>query len=122
MEDDDADTLETVRTSVEKFISQGAYSTGKILTTPSGYSIKNMNVENSHLMTQILSSFSDLQISRIFQVPIEVVGRADGKTESTGQGLKPIIMNVAFHFWKRLFKRCFHSSGVFSNGRNRVFN
>ena len=84
LSDSDSESIESIRKDVEKFTSNP--SPGKILSLPSGYDIKNfmLDQQSPARLLEYLSSFSDLSIARIMQIPIELLNRSDSKAQSSG--------------------------------------
>lgn len=77
--------IESTRDTVDKFLKAGAQG---VLTVPSGYDLKSMMIQNPGPVLQYLGSKSDLDVSRIFSVPIQLLSRSDGETQGSAQDLK----------------------------------
>ena len=80
MPEESADNLESARQSISKFFSSGQSSkSGAILTLPSGFELKQLMLNNPEKALEFLATKSDLDIARIFSVPIELISRSDGE-------------------------------------------
>ena len=84
LDDSDSESLKGVRDSAEQFTRMGQNSVGRILSLPSGFELKNMMSDHPSKIMEYLSSFSDLTISRVFSVPVELLNRSDAKAGGTG--------------------------------------
>ena len=68
---------------VGKYFSSGkSANPGGVLTLPTGFKIEQMTLKNPEKSLEFLATKSDLDIARIFGVPIELLSRSDG--ESSG--------------------------------------
>ena len=89
LSEDDSDAVKDARNATEAFTKLGEQTAGKILTLPSGFALKSMMQESPGPVLQYLSSFSDLQISRLFGVPLQMLSdRSDAKSSSTASSVK----------------------------------
>ena len=70
---------------VDLFLKAGAQG---ILTLPGGYELKSMMIESVGPVLKYLASKSDLDISRIFSVPIQLLARADALSQAGANDLK----------------------------------
>jgi len=87
--EDNNESIKDVREVVKEFFERGQSSqAGGVLTLPSGYDIKTMMVSNPEKALEFLTSKSDLDISRIFAVPIEFLSRSDGNNQAGSNHLK----------------------------------
>ena len=87
--DSDKEAVKEVRETVKKFFQSGkSAAAGGVLTLPDGYDIKPMMLQSPERALEFLSSKSDLDIARIFSVPIELLARSDGQTQSGSNHLK----------------------------------
>lgn len=85
----DKEGLKNVRDTVKSFFKSGqSAAAGGVLTLPEGYDIKNLMLQSPERALEFLSSTSDLNIARIFCVPIELLARSDAEGQSGGNHLK----------------------------------
>ena len=106
------ENLKSVKNVVAQFFSTGQSSkAGNVLSLPVGYELKNLMIQNPDRTMEFLASKSDLDIARIFSVPIELLNRADAKAGSAGSNhlkeahrffirttLKSFLRNIADRF------------------------
>ena len=83
-ESSDKEIAET-RSTVDAFLKSGALG---ILTLPGGYELKSMMIESVGPVLKYLASKSDLDIARIFSVPIQLIGRSDALSQAGANDLK----------------------------------
>lgn len=85
----DKEALKEVRDTVKNFFKSGqSAAAGGVLTLPQGYEVKPLMLQSPERALEFLSSTSDLNISRIFNVPIELIARSDAQGQSGGNHLK----------------------------------
>ena len=85
----DDNAVKQVRETVQKFFQSGkSAAAGGVLTLPAGYDVKPMMLQSPERALEFLSSKSDLDIARIFCVPIELLARSDGQSQSGANHLK----------------------------------
>ena len=78
-----------VRQTIKKFFQSGQSSQpGAVLSLPEGFELKQLMLQNPENALEFLASKSDLDIARIFCVPIELIGRADAEGEGGAQHIK----------------------------------
>ena len=85
LDDSDSDSVKDIRENVEKF-TQGdsGGGIGKVLSLPSGYSTMPMQSDSSpSKMLDLLIAKTDLDLSRVFGVPQEIIGRVEGDKGGT---------------------------------------
>ena len=81
--------LQDVRSTVKKFFQSGqSAAAGGVLTLPTGYEVKPMMLQSPERALEFLASKSDLDIARIFSVPIELLARSDGQQQAGSNHLK----------------------------------
>ena len=81
----DKTNLNNVKKVVAQFFSGGQSSqAGNVLSLPTGFELKDLMIQNPDRTMEFLASKSDLDIARIFSVPIELLNRSDAKSGSAG--------------------------------------
>lgn len=108
----DKTSLKNVKTEVAKFFSGGqSAQAGNILSLPMGYELKDLMLKSPEKAMEFLASKSDLDVCRIFSVPIELLNRSDAKAGGSGSNhlkeahrffirttLKSFLQNIADAF------------------------
>ena len=89
MPEESDESLAKARQAISQFFSKGESSKpGSVLSLPHGYSLSQMTLQNPEKALEFLASKSDLDIARIFGVPIELLSRSDGETKSGTNTMK----------------------------------
>ena len=101
--EEDSSNTKSVRDTIEKFFKQ---TEKQVLTVPEGFDLKQLMLNNPENVLEFLASKSDLDIARIFSVPIELIGRADAEGEGGAQHIKEshrfFIKNSLTSFFKNI--------------------
>ena len=80
-----AQEIEDTRETIKTFFKKGAQG---VLTVPAGFDLKSLMIESPGPILKYLGSKSDIEISRIFSVPLQLLSRSDGETKGSAQDLK----------------------------------
>ena len=105
--EEDPKATKEVRDTIKQFFQSGQSSTpGAVLSLPEGFELKQLMLNNPENALEFLASKSDLDIARIFSVPIELIGRADAEGEGGAQHIKEshrfFIKNSLTSFFKNI--------------------
>ena len=95
---DSPDKKEELTTAIENFYK----SQLNVLTLPPEVKIEKILPDNPADFLSLLSSIGSLNISRLFSVPLELLGIENSATTHSGPGVKEI-----FRFWVRTAGRAF---------------
>ena len=81
LDGESADNFDKARDVVGKYFSSGRSATpGGVLTLPTGFDLKQLTLANPEKTLEFLATKSDLDVARIFGVPIELLSRSDGES------------------------------------------
>ena len=105
--EDSPENTKEVRDTIKKFFQSGqSAQAGAVLSLPEGFELKQLMLNNPENALEFLASKSDLDIARIFSVPIELIGRADAEGEGGAQHIKEshrfFIKNSLTSFFKNI--------------------
>lgn len=73
---------------ITKYVKSGQATQGGALMLPGEFTLQNMTLDQPDKLLEFLASKSDLDICRIFNVPIEILSRSDSKTAGGTNHLK----------------------------------
>ena len=105
--EDSPDNTKDVRDTIKNFFQSGqSAQPGAVLSLPEGFELKQLMLNNPENALEFLASKSDLDIARIFSVPIELIGRSDAEGEGGAQHIKEshrfFIKNSLSSFFKNI--------------------
>ena len=86
--EESTEQLKTVRDTIRKFFTSGQSAQAGVLTLPQGFEVRNLSMQDSAKTLQFLASKSDLDVCRIFGVPVELIARSDGQSQVGSSNLK----------------------------------
>ena len=105
--EDNPESTKSVRDTIKAFFQSGqSAQPGAVLSLPEGFELKQLMLNNPENALEFLASKSDLDIARIFSVPIELIGRSDAEGEGGAQHIKEshrfFIKNSLTSFFKNI--------------------
>ena len=91
LEGESADNYEKVRETIAKYFSSGGGAeSGSVLSLPSGFELKKLMEDRPDSLLKYLSTKSDLEISKLFSVPIQMLSRPDGEVSEQSGTIREI--------------------------------